>query len=193
MVELPEPIAGLVREHREVEQMLQDARLAVDAATVRDAPDDVVAHAMGVLRALDEYLGIDLTTHIAKEEEVLFPVMRRLLEENEQIVVDMLAQHDEIRAKETDIIAMLAALDAGHEEVDAQAAELKAGLATAVAVPPLATMIGFRDVVMKLDWIIQGHFGDEEDALFEPSPQWFTPEQFEEFARQMDEVERSMT
>jgi hypothetical protein len=46
---------------------------------------------------------------------------------------------------------------------------------------------------MKLDWILQGHFGDEEDALFEPAPGWVTAEQFAEFARQMDEVERSMS
>ncbi|HKS92357.1 MAG TPA: hemerythrin domain-containing protein, partial [Tepidiformaceae bacterium] len=97
MAELPEPLAGLVREHRLVEQLLQDARAAVDAATVRGVDDAVVQHAMDVLRDLDAFLAIDLTTHIAKEEEVLFPVMRRVIDENEAVVVDMLAQHDEIR------------------------------------------------------------------------------------------------
>lgn len=193
MDELPEPIAGLVREHRVVEQLLADARAAVGAATARDADDDIVDHAMDVLRDLNAFLAIDLTTHIAKEEEVLFPVMRKLIEDNEAVVVDMLAQHDEIRAKEWDIEHMLAALDATHDEVHTESANLQAGLAIAGARPSLETMVGFRDTVMKLDWIVQGHFGDEEDALFEPSPGWFTPEQFEEFARQMDEVERSMS
>jgi hypothetical protein len=193
MDELPEPLAGLVREHRLVEQLLQDARAAVSAATVRDARDDVTAHAMDVLRDLNAFLAIDLTTHIAKEEEVLFPVMRKLIEENEAVVVDMLAQHDEIRAKEWDIEHMLAALDATHDEVHAESANLQAGLAVAGTRPSLEVMVGFRDTVMKLDWIVQGHFGDEEDALFEPAPGWFTADQFAEFARQMDEVERSMS
>ncbi|MBN9494154.1 hemerythrin domain-containing protein [bacterium] len=193
MDDLPEPLAGLVREHRLVEQIVHDAREAIDAATVRDASDEVVTHAMDILRDLDAFLAIDLTTHIAKEEEVLFPVMRKLIEENEAIVVDMLAQHDEVRAKEWDIQRMLAALDATHDEVHAESASLQAGLAVAGARPSLDVMVGFRDTVMKLDWILQGHFGDEEDALFEPAPGWFTAEQFAEFARQMDEVERSMS
>lgn len=193
MDDLPEPLAGLVREHRLTEQRLQDARAAVDAATVRDANDAVVAHAMDVLRDLDAFLAIDLTTHIAKEEEVLFPVMRRVIAENEAVVVDMLAQHDEIRAKEWDIEHMLAALDATHTEVHAESANLTAGLSAAGERPSMAEMVGFRDTVMKLDWIVQGHFGDEEDALFEPAHEWFTPEQFAEFAAKMDEVERSMS
>ncbi len=193
MDELPEPLAGLVREHRLVEQIVHDAREAIDAATVRDAAGGVVARAMDVLRDLDAFLAIDLTTHIAKEEEVLFPVMRRVIEENEAVVVDMLAQHDEVRAKESEIERMLAALDATHDEVHAESANLRAGLATAEARPSMETLVGFRDTVMKLDWILQGHFGDEEDALFEPAHDWFTADQFAEFARQMEEVERSMS
>lgn len=193
MDELPEPLAGLVREHRLLEQIVHDAREAIDAATVRDAAGGVVARAMDMLRDLDAFLAIDLTTHIAKEEEVLFPVMRRVIEENEAVVVDMLAQHDEVRAKESEIERMLAALDATHDEVHAESANLRAGLATAEARPSMETLVGFRDTVMKLDWILQGHFGDEEDALFEPAHEWFTADQFAEFARQMEEVERSMS
>lgn len=193
MVELPEPLAGLVREHRLVEQIVHDAREAIDAATVRDAADEVVAHAMAVLGDLDAFLAIELTIHIAKEEEVLFPVMRHVIEENEVVVVDMLAQHDEIRTKESEIERALAALDATHDEVDAHAADLRSGLASADERPSLEALMGLRDTVMKLDWILQGHFGDEEDALFEPAHEWFTPEHFAEFAEKMAEVERSMS
>ena len=193
MEQLPEPLAGLVREHRLVEQIVHDAREAIDAATVRDAGDDVVTRAMDVLHDLDAFLAIDLTTHIAKEEEVLFPVMRRVIEENEVVVVDMLAQHDEIRAKESDIERMLGALDATHDEVQAEASNLRAGLAAADGRPSIEALVGLRDTVMKLDWILQGHFGDEEDALFEPAHEWFTPEHFAGFAQQMEDVERSMS
>ena len=47
------------------------------------------------------------------------------------------------------------------------------------------------DAVKRLDWILQGHFGDEEDDLFVPALELLTPAQFAAMARQCEAIEAS--
>jgi hypothetical protein len=46
-----------------------------------------------------------------------------------------------------------------------------------------------HDAVKRLDWIFQGHFGDEEDDLFPPALELLSAEVFEELARRADALE----
>lgn len=67
--EPPEPIAGLTRDHRRFEAAIAEARAAPVGAA---APEPLAA-----LRALLDY---ELTRHIAKEEQVLFPALQAALD-----------------------------------------------------------------------------------------------------------------
>ncbi|MBK9547040.1 MAG: hypothetical protein IPO51_14590 [Dehalococcoidia bacterium] len=53
----------------------------------------------------------------------------------------------------------------------------------------MEALIELLDGVKRLDWILQGHFGDEEDDLFPPALELLTPEVFAELARQAKALE----
>ena len=83
----------------------------------------------------------------------------------------------------------LAHVDGTHDEVQVEAAGISAALARAGHAPSVEALIELLDGVKRLDWILQGHFGDEEDDLFPPALELLTPEVFAELARQAKALE----
>jgi len=188
MEEQPEPIAGLIRDHRVIEEVVGRAREAIAAAAARPNDAGLIAHGIEQLRDLDAFAAVDLTLHIAKEEQVLFPALRARAE---AVVADMLAQHDEVRDRNAKVRQVLAAIDSHHDDVRAQTANLSDSLQSAApeAVSP-ALLSTLYETVKTLDWILQGHFLDEEDNLFEPALAWFTADAFADLARSMATLDR---
>ncbi|MBK7330009.1 MAG: hemerythrin domain-containing protein [Dehalococcoidia bacterium] len=184
-----EPLAGLMREHIEVHGLVTAAREAVDLAIERPGQAELALAAMENLRDLVAYLEVDLVIHIAKEEDVLFPALRGFAAEVDKVVAEMVEQHDEVRLRKAIIERALAHVDGTHDEVQVEAAGISAALARAGHAPSVEALIELLDGVKRLDWILQGHFGDEEDDLFPPALELLTPEVFAELARQAKALE----
>jgi iron-sulfur cluster repair protein YtfE (RIC family) len=183
---LPEPLAGLVRDHRLVEEVVSGARRAIAAATVVGAGDQVVTAAIEQMRDLDAFAAVDLALHIAREEEVLFPAVRARAEaEMVAILTDMVAQHDAIRDSNAELRLMLTTLDAGHDALRAELTNLASGIEAAAPAPSPALLASLSTTVRTLDAILQGHFVDEEDSVFEKVAGWFSPEARAELSARM--------
>ena len=178
-----EPLARLMRDHAEILELVEAARERTAAALAAEGDSALAATALEQIRDLAAYLAEDLAVHIAKEEEVLFPALRGLAVEIDQVVGEMVEQHDEVRLRRANIERSLAALDQAHDEVEAASAGLAATLARAEPdALTLADLAELLDGVKRLEWILQGHFGDEEDDLFVPALQLLTPETFAQLA-----------
>lgn len=179
-----EPLAGLIRDHTFLHGLIMDAREATEEVLADFEPAGAQA-ALEKLRDLEAFLAVDLVIHIAKEEDVLFPALRGFTGEIDQVVDEMVEQHDEVRARKAAIERALAALDHGHEEVAGRAREVIEGVrdarANGVTRDGLAAIL---DAVKRLDWMFQGHFGDEEDDLFVPALTLLSPATFAELAMQ---------
>src|SRR5690606_5475164 len=109
--------------------------------------------------------------------------------EVDSLIDDMVAQHDEVRDRNAEVRRVLEAIDDHHDEVRAERTNLADGLRSAENGPDAATLSGLHDTVKKLDWILQGHFLDEEDNLFEPAIEWFNPERLAALATRMAAIE----
>lgn len=166
MNEPPEPIAGLIRDHRRFEAAIAEARAAL--------ADAGAAEPLLAVRPLLDY---ELTLHIAKEEQVLFPALQQALADLEPDIENMLAEHDEIRERGARLGAALAALDEQHQAVHAARAAVLEGSQAPSA--ELATALE------QLDWVLQGHFTGEEDSLFLPAEELFDAAALAELERQM--------
>jgi hemerythrin-like domain-containing protein len=190
--EPPEPIASLIRDHRVIEEVVGDARAAIRGAV--GTPDDAenAARALEAVRDLEAFMVVDVTIHIAKEEHVIFPAIRARAEETTGIIEDLVAQHDEIRAKHALLQQVLDALDEHSDEVASGTADLSACLRAAENGLTPDVLKSVRDAVDRLDWILEGHFLDEEENLFEPSADWFSPDELAEMAERMENIEAAM-
>ena len=184
-----EPLAGLIRDHIEVHGLVTEAREAVELALDSPLETQPAKDAIEKLRDLSAYLEVDLVIHIAKEEDVLFPALRGFAADLDKVVDEMVEQHDEVRLRKTIIERALAHMDETHDEVQAEAAGISAAVARAGEAPPAKTLEELLDGVKRLDWILQGHFGDEEDDLFPPALELLSPETFAELARQAKALE----
>ncbi|MGE0600513.1 MAG: hemerythrin domain-containing protein [Dehalococcoidia bacterium] len=187
---LPEPLAGLVREHRVVEDLLSQSRQAVAPATAAGATGAAIARALEQARDLQAFASVDLTLHIAKEEEVLFPAIRtRADSEMKSVIDDMIAQHDEIREGERKIRQLLASLDADHEEVHSSAASLSRSLDAAEREQSPSSFTTLYSAIRNLDAILQGHFLDEEENVLETVSGWFDAETLGGLTEKMEQLE----
>jgi iron-sulfur cluster repair protein YtfE (RIC family) len=190
MTDIPEPLAGLIRDHRVIEETVASAHKAISTAAGRPTEAAIVAAAIEQLRDLEAFAAVDLTVHIAKEELFLFPALRAAAEaQTANIIEDMLAQHDEVRDRNAEVQHVLDAIDSHHDEVAGETASLSATLHSADGELSPATLNKLYDTVKKLDWILQGHFLDEEENLFDPAIEWFSDEEFASLAGQMQELE----
>ena len=182
-----EPIAGLMRDHVEVHGLVTETRDALEAGL----GDSSLTHtAIEAVRDLAAYLAEDMVIHIAKEEEVLFPALRGFAASFDQVVDEMVEQHDEVRLRKANIERALAHMDESHAELQGEIA----GITTTSARPDTElasaeTLAGLLDAVKRLDWILQGHFGDEEDDLFPPALELLSAETFADLARQAAALE----
>jgi hemerythrin-like domain-containing protein len=188
-----EPIAGLIRDHILVHQLVTDAREALERAMAapgeglpaEPGADELAEQALELVRDLSAFLEEDLVIHIAKEEDVLFPALRGFAADLDKVVDEMVEQHDEIRFRKDMIARAVAHMNETHDEVREATAELAGALTGS------ASLAGLHDAVKRLDWIFQGHFGDEEDDLFPPALELLSPETFEKLARQANQLDRS--
>lgn len=165
-----EPLAGLMREHIEIDDLITATAEVLVAAI--DAPDDPTAAVTAIeqVRDLDAYLWEDFVVHIAKEEDVLFPALRGLADDIDVVVDDMIEQHDRVRDRREVLERALATMAESHEEVDAGRTAVRDGLRAAGGASATPEVLrALLDAVRQLSWILQGHFGDEEDDLFEPA------------------------
>lgn len=186
---LPEPLAGLIREHRIIEETVSDARNAIGQAAADGASQDVIAAGLEAVRDLYAFMQVDLTLHIAKEEQILFPALEGLNDVTDLAVEDMFVQHDAVRERHALLEKTLATIAEGHDEVHAEQAGIEQHLAAADGGVTPEILFALKDNVMRLDWILQGHFGDEEDDVFVPAEELLPPQRFPELARAMAELE----
>lgn len=164
-----EPLATLMREHDEIHALVTNVRETAESAVDQPSDSELARRSLALFRQLDAYMAENLVLHIAKEEEVLFPALRGFAAELDQVVDEMVEQHDEVRARRAFIEKTLAALNHTHEDLDAERAALTASLQNAGERPAAEALEALWDGVKRLDWILQGHFGDEEDDLFVPA------------------------
>lgn len=183
----PEPFASLVQDHRTIAEFMAEVRGTAEEA-VRD-PDDaeLVAAMLERLSDLEAFLANDLAIHIAKEEQVLFPALRTFAEEV-RVVDEMVVQHDMVRERQSLLVRTLAMLDGHHDEVETERQQLAAHLSRAAAGAPSDVLTALLDIVRRLDWILQGHFGDEEDSLFAPSEALLSPDVLADLSRRMTAI-----
>jgi hypothetical protein len=187
-----EPLAGLMREHLEAHAIVTETREAIESALEAGAEPALAATALERLRDLDAYLAEDLVIHIAKEEDVLFPALRGFAAETDKVVDEMVEQHDEVRLRKDILARVMAALDHTHDEVQSEQAALSAAIATVTESGPTAAALAeLLDAVKRLDWILQGHFGDEEDDLFVPALELLSADEFAELARRCGALHHS--
>lgn len=185
-----EPLATLMREHTEIHGLVTGAQEAVEAALNAPGDTEMAREALRIMRDLDAYMAENLVIHIAKEEDVLFPALRGFAATIDQVVDEMVEQHDEVRNRQAILARVLTAMGQTHEEVDAARSHIASTVnrATAGGVTT-GKLEEFLDGLKRLDWILQGHFGDEEDDLFVPALELLSAEAFEEMARQAARIE----
>ncbi len=182
-----EPLAGLMRDHVEILELIADTIEAILAGLGAEGDAALAGAALESVRDLAAYLAEDLVVHIAKEEDVLFPALRGLATEIDKVVYEMVEQHDEVRLRKANIERTLAALDHSHEEVEGAAEALAGSLARAGSGAPTAAVLAeFLDGAKRQAWILEGHFGDEEEDLFVPALELLSPETFGQLAAAAD-------
>lgn len=185
-----EPLATLMREHTEIHELVTQAQETVEAALGATDDPDLAKRGIATVRDLDAYMAENLVIHIAKEEDVLFPALRGFAADIDKVVDEMVEQHDEVRHRQAIIARAIEAMNHGHEEVNAGRAALSAQVGRAEANGVTAeSLADLLDGLKRLDWILQGHFGDEEDDLFVPALELLSAEQFAEMARQAARIE----
>jgi hemerythrin-like domain-containing protein len=186
--DVPEPIAGLIRDHRTIEAVVTAVSASVSAAAASAADGSLLDQAFADLLRLRDLLARQVAVHIAKEEQVLFPVLRAELAELSDFVEDMIAEHDQVREQKALIAQTLAALDAQHNVIDG----LREGVVVALqeaGADPAAVVAGLRETVLRLDWVLQGHFTGEEDGLFLPAEESLSAATLAEMAARMAAIE----
>ena len=183
MSEPPEPLAGLIREHRLIEENVAATHSAVDAALA--APEDDASPAVERLWALLALLEDDVERHIAREERVLFPALRAACSDIAGDVDDMIGEHEQIKAQRALLAGALATLDDDHDDVRGAAEALRAGLER---LPDGGALAPLGPIVQLLDWLFQGHFTGEEDLLFLPAEELLPPATLAALAEQMARI-----
>lgn len=183
---LPEPFAHLLREHEAIASAVERARGAAEAA-VQYGDAYLVSSMLAELGELRAFMSRDLASHIAQEEEALFPAFLERTRDR-RLIDELTVQHDRVREQRELIEGILRALDHHHDEVDVVRVGLAEDLDRAVtgATPEVQRSLLAR--VRQLDWLLQGHFGDEEDDLFDPGAEVFSPQQLETLAAQLETI-----
>ncbi len=186
----PEPLAGLIREHRAIEAVVAETQARLAAALA--APTDAVRRdaAIEQLWSLQLVLERDVERHIAKEEDILFPLLRRELSRLSDLVDALIDEHERIKAQRDRLSETLVLLDDDHADVRAAATRLRDGLDRAQTDPSPKVLSDLNAKVEQLDWLFQGHFVGEEDGLFTPAEDVLTTATLAELARQMAEFDQ---
>ncbi len=182
---VPEPLAGLIREHRRIEAAVAETAGRLAAAVAAPADGNLVDAAVEQLWTLQLLLEDDVERHIAKEEQVLFPVLRAQLEQLATFVDDMLAEHEQIKEQRDRVGAALATLDEQHTAVREAITSVRQGAQQVLADRDAAALTAVQAAVERLDWLFQGHFTGEEDGLFLPAEELLSPATLAELTDRM--------
>lgn len=193
MPEAPEPLAGLIREHRLIEETVAKTRVRVGAAVASANDSDIVGAAVEQLWLLQLLLERDVTLHIEKEEQVLFPVLREAVAELTRLVDHMIDEHDEIKARRDGLGRALAMLDQEHEEVHRLQSTVEVAAGTVLYGDIALNLRNLGELLERLDWVFQGHFTGEEDGLFLPAEDMLSADTFTTMAEQMAALEAART
>lgn len=188
--DMPEPLAGLLRDHEHTAGVLADARETFEGASLQGAGDNSAARVLEVARGLQRFLAEDLTLHIAKEEAVLFPALRSLADGMDDTIVHMVAQHDEIRARQDLIDRTMAALDAHHDEIEVERDAFISDVGTMTAALTSEVLADLSDRAMRMERILLGHFAEEEEDLFVPAKALLAPDVLDGLSEQMAVLSR---
>lgn len=185
----PEPLAGLVREHRLIESTVADTLARVEAATAASDDAALADAAVEQLWVLQLLLERDVALHIEKEEQVLFPVLRQAVEGLSRLLDHMIDEHDEIKARRDGLGQALAALDQDHEEVHRLQAAVQRTAADISQGSGTTNLHSLGDMLKRLHWVFQGHFTGEEDGLFLPAEDLLSTDTFAAMAEHMAALE----
>ncbi len=188
--DMPEPLAGLLRDHEHTAGVLADARETFEGASLEGAGDNSAARVLEVARSLQRFLAEDLTLHIAKEEVVLFPALRSLADGMDDTIIHMVAQHDEIRARQDLIDRTMAALDAHHDEIEVERDAFISDVGTMTAALTSEVLADLSDRAMRMERILLGHFAEEEEDLFVPAKALLAPDVLDGLSEQMAVLSR---
>lgn len=186
----PEPLAGLVRDHRRYESAVTDTHACLAAAIAGPPSGEQAAAAFAQLEALLSLLDHDIERHIAKEERLLFPLLRDGFAQLTPTVDDMVAEHDLIKTQRARLRHALAELDDDHAGVREAASALRQGLQRAGMDGSGAALSSLRPVVEQLSWTLQGHFTGEEDGVFLPAEDLLSAAALADLARAMAAFDR---
>lgn len=184
---MADPFEQLIREHEEIAEAVARARAAAEAASAYPDDESLRPVMLDELRGLQRFMERELAAHIAREEQVIFPAFRALAGDD-RLIDELLVQHDRVRERRAILDRVLAALDDHHDEVQQEHDRLAARLSTAGTAATPAVVQELLDGVRQLDWILQGHFSDEEDDLFAPGAELFTPEDLDRLAAAIAEI-----
>jgi hemerythrin-like domain-containing protein len=185
----PEPIAGLIREHRLIETTVADTLHSVRAASAVPDNAGIVDAALEQLWLLQLLLERDVALHIEKEEQVLFPVLREAIDGLSRLIDHMIDEHDEIKARRDALGRALAVLDDEHEEVHQLQAAVQSAAAGVRDGDMAANLQDLAQMIERLDWVFQGHFTGEEDGLFLPAEDMLSADTFAAMAARMAALE----
>jgi hemerythrin-like domain-containing protein len=188
MQQTPEPLAGLIREHRLIEATISTAVLNVRAAAAVPDDSERVASALVSLSTLHQFLEHELALHIQKEEEILFPVLRNQTSEIEITVEDMLGEHEKVRVQSSQLQQAIASLGADHGAVADACARLSEMFRSTAGGEYASGLAQLSATVVQLDWILQGHFTAEEDGVFTPAEDVLSSAVLAEMALRMGEI-----
>jgi iron-sulfur cluster repair protein YtfE (RIC family) len=182
-----------MREHTEIHGLVTRVQELIEAALESTGNAELADRAAEAAHSLDAYMAENLVLHIAKEEDVLFPALRGFAAAIDQVVDEMVEQHDEVRSRQATIARAVAAMSQTHEDVDAARARVSTTVREAAGTGMTGELLEeLLDGLKRLDWILQGHFGDEEDDLFVPALELLSAETFAELARRAARIEAGL-
>ena len=167
---------------------MQETRIAVEAGARAPEESEAAIEALSRLYLLRDFLDRELSTHIAKEERALFQALRRLFEASDELVYDMLSEHEMIREKQRMVGQALDGLTDDHEAVDRARLSLSINLGIAAADGLREALSALLETVVQLDWILRGHFTGEEDGLFLPAAELLPASALAMVAEQMTAI-----
>jgi len=183
-----DPFAQLTEEHEQIAAAVAVARNAAEAVAAYPDDESLIPAMLEELRGLQRFMARELALHIAREEQVIFPAFRAL-DGHDRLVDELLVQHDRVRERRALLDRVMAALEDHHDEVEQQSERLAERLAAAGAAPSPEVLRELLDGVRQLDWILQGHFSDEEDDMFAPGAELFEPAELERLSAAMKEIQ----
>jgi len=163
--ESPAAIALLLREHEDGRARLEALLAAVDAH------NDLAVAAPIVLNAI-EYLQSSLELHIAREEGLLFPLLKAAMPPGDRLIDEMIAEHDLIRVKREELREIIDDLLSGHDDVRADLEALRDLARAASDGVPSDLQHAAHDLAQKM----RVHFENEEELVFPLAPRLLAAE-----------------